>query len=403
MLLRCTLIVAATCAAGVAAAAHFGALPLPWEAVRSRVLAATPAPAPAPQPRRKADDPIRVKIASVRGEDVPIYLSAIGTVQAYNTVNVKTRVDGEIVKILFREGQDVNEGDALAIIDPRPYEAQLREQEANRAKDQALLEGQMLDLRRYEALQKTNVVSQQQVDQQRALVEQSRAQVLKDEASIALARTQLDYTTIRAPITGRTGIRLVDQGNVVQAANGTSIVVLAQLRPISVVFTLPAGAMLQSQLMQGQAAAPAVAFAADDKTELDQGIVEVVDNQVDPTTGTIRVKARFANSKLRLWPGDFVNGRITIDTRRQGMTVPSAAVRHGPRGEFVWVVRGDDTVESRPVGIGQAFAGRTLLTRGVKRGERVVTDGHFLLENASRVQVLDQAPTVGPQATLDPG
>jgi membrane fusion protein, multidrug efflux system len=402
-MLRATLLVAATGAIGVAVAANSGYLPLDPGAIRSRVFAATQAPAP----RRKADEPVRVKVASVGTEDVPIYLTAIGTVQAYNTVNVKTRVDGEIVRILFREGQDVNEGDTLAVIDPRPYEAQLRQQEAMRAKDQAQLEGATLDLRRYESLQKTNAVSHQQVDQQRALVEQYRAQVQNDEAQIAYARTQVEYTTIRAPIGGRTGIRLVDKGNILHAADNVSIVVVAQLRPISVIFTLPADSVFQARMTMGDARPPVVAYAADDKTELDRGTIDLVDNQVDQTTGTIKLKASFPNRELRLWPGDFVNGRITVDTRRQGLTVPSAAVRHGPRGDFVWVVRADDTVESRPVGAGQAFNGRTLLTRGVKRGERVVTDGHFLLDNASPVQVIEPPqpppPRVGSQSAPDPG
>jgi multidrug efflux system membrane fusion protein len=347
-----------------------------------------------PTTARATGGPVRVSVGTVKVEDVPIYLSGIGTVQAYNTVSVKTRVDGQIVKILFEEGQDVNEGDPLAIIDPRPYEAQLHQQEAMRLKDQAQLDGAVLDLNRYENLVKTSAISRQQLDQQRATVEQLRAQLENDAAQIEFARTQVAYTTIRAPINGRAGIRQVDQGNIVRFADNSVIVVLTQLKPISVVFTLASSLVAQGRMTLGKVKVPVVAYASDNTTELDRGTIDLVDNQVDQTTGTIKLKASFSNTQLRLWPGNFVNGRLMVDTRHQGLTVPSEAVRHGPGSDFVWVVRSDKTVEFRRVEIvGQAPNGRTLLTRGVNRGEQVVTEGHFLLDNSARVEIPESVTT----------
>jgi len=306
-------------------------------------------------------------------DKVPIGLGAIGTVQAYNTVGVKTRVDGEIVKILFEEGQDVKAGDALAMIDPRPYQAQLRQQEAIRQKDQAQLNMALVDLRRYENLAKTTAISQQQLDQHRALVEQLRAQVLNDEAQIDYARTLVDYTTIRSPISGRTGIRLIDQGNIVRAVDNNSIVVITQLQPISAVFTVAASLVARNRLTLGRTDMPVIAFAADGTTRLDRGKINVVDNQVDQATGTLKLKASFPNAELRLWPGDFINGRLIVETRDKALTVPSAAVRHGPRG-----------------------AGRTLIERGLAARDQVVTEGHFLLEADSRVEIVKVEPPLSP-------
>ena len=359
-------------------------------AIRS-VAAALSITTPSAPPTRDTGGPVSVTAAPVRVEEVPIYLSAIGTVQAYNTVGLKTRVDGEIINVLFEEGQDVNADDVLVIIDPRPLAAQLRQQEAALLKDKAQLEGAILDLQRYESLVLKKNVTQQQVDQQRALVEQYRAQVQSDEAQVEYAKTQLEYTTIRAPISGRTGIRQVDQGNIIRATDNTTIVVLTQLRPISVVFTIAATAAAQSRLTPGRVNLAVTAHGPDGVAQLDRGKVELVDNQVDPTTGTIKLKASFPNTELRLWPGNFVNGRIVVDTR-QGLTVPSVAVRRGPRGDFVWTVRQDKTVEAKGVQVVQAFGGRTLIERGVTRGDQVVTDGYFRLENGTRVEISQGAP-----------
>jgi membrane fusion protein, multidrug efflux system len=379
------------CALGITASLYFGTprFDLAINALQEQK--------PAPPTARPAEKPVRVSVASVRKEDVPIYLSAIGTVQAYNTVTVKTRVDGEVVKILFEEGQDVKSGDVLVIIDQRPLVAQLHQQEAALLKDKAQLEGAILDLQRYETLVLKKNVTQQQVDQQRALVEQYRAQVQSDEAQVEYAKTQLEYTTIRAPISGRTGIRLIDEGNIVHANDNTGFVVLTQLNPISVVFTLASSLVAQARMTLGRARAPVITYGADFTTELDRGTVELVDNQVDQTTGTIKLKASFPNKDLRLWPGNFANGRIVVDTRSQGLTIPSAAVRHGPRGDYVWVVRANKTVEFRRVDIGQNANERNLITRGLSVGEQVVTEGHFLLENGRSVEIINAEP-VAPAA-----
>jgi multidrug efflux system membrane fusion protein len=332
--------------------------------------------------------PVPVKVSTVRIEDVPISISGIGTVQAYNTVSVRSKVDGEIVQVLYREGQDVRQDDVLIKIDPRPLQAQLDQQIATREKDRALLESAILDMHRYDTLVERDAVSRQQVDQQHALVDQYKAQVANDEAQIAYARTQLDFTSIRAPISGRVGIRQVDQGNFIHASDGTVLVVITQLQPISVIFTLSATAIGQTSLTPGQARAAVVAIGQNNSV-IDRGFVNVIDNQVDPSTGTIKVKASFPNGELKLWPGNFVNGRITVDVRRDGATVPSVAIRHGPVGDFVWVVKPDQTTILRNIVVGQVFGDRSLVERGLARNERVVTEGYYRLLNGSRVTVED--------------
>jgi multidrug efflux system membrane fusion protein len=339
---------------------------------------------------------VRVQVSQVRTESVPIYLSGIGTVQAYNTVNVTTRVDGQITQILFQEGQDVKRGDPLAIIDPRPYQAQLEQQQAILLKDEALLGQATADLQRYEGLEQKSSIAVQQADDQRFLVRQDRAQVQLDQALVAYAQTQVEYTTIRSPIDGRTGIRQVDQGNIVYAALNSTIVVLTQLRPISVIFTFPSREVAAGKLTPGQTHVPVVAYAADNKAQVDRGNIDLVDNQIDPTTGNIKLKASFPNDGLHLWPGDFVNGKVIIETRHQGLTVPPAALRHGPRGDYVWVVRDDNTVQAQNVLVRQSADGRILIQRDLKPGQRVVTQGHFLLENGRRVEIIEPGPGFAP-------
>ena len=364
-------------------------LQLPVDGLKAAVPSVLRPDAARPSAPETKRPPISVEVASAAAEDVPIYLTGIGTVQAYNTVNVRSRVDGEIAKILFQEGQDVSAGDPLAIIDPRPYAAQLHQQEAMRRNHQAQLDQAIIDLQRYEKLvRKDFAVSQQQVDQQRALVEQDRALVDNDEAQIEYAKTQLDYTTIRAPISGRVGIRMIDLGNIVRATDNASILVITQLQPISVIFTLSANAVAHARLAPGQTGVAVTALGFDNKLELDHGQVDMIDNQVDQTTGTIKLKASFPNKRLRLWPGDFVNGRITIDTRKGGLTVPMAALRHGPTSDYVWVARPDKTAELRPVVAGQVFASRVLVERGLKGDEQVVTEGHYRLENHARIEIV---------------
>jgi multidrug efflux system membrane fusion protein len=384
---RAAVLVSGLLTLGIGGALAVGMLPNEVARVRS-LVAALPWVNAAPALPPRAAAPVPVSLAAARIEDVPIYLSGIGAVQAYNTVSVRSRVDGEITQILFQEGQDVKIGDPLAVIDPRPFAAQLHQAEATRAKDEAQLAGAVLDLKRYEELVKHNYASQQQVDQQRALVDQNRAQIDSDQAQIDYARTQLGYTTIRSPIEGRVGIRQVDLGNFVHATDTNPIVVITQLRPISVVFTLAANAVTDSGLTLGKAAAPVTALAADNATALDQGTIDLVDNQVDPATGTIKLKASFPNADLKLWPGNFVNGRITVDVRKGGVTVPAAALRHGPRGDFVWLIKPNQTAEFRSVTAGPGVARRVLIEKGVAAGDEVVTDGHFRLEGGSRVEII---------------
>lgn len=365
------------------------ALPFMRGAAAEQVAAAPP-----------ARPPVAVKVAAAKTEDVPIYLTGIGTIQAYNTVNLQSRVDGEIVQILFQEGQDVKQGDILAVVDPRPFQAQLDQQVAVRQKDQALLDGAQIDMERYDALiQKAAAISRQVVDQQHALVEQYKAQVRNDDAQIEYARTQLGFTNIRAPISGRLGIRQVDQGNYVRAVSPTTIVTVTQLQPISVIFTLAAVAVGQTRLSLGQVEAPVVALTADNTTELDRGTITLVDNQVDQASGTIKLKATFPNKAMKLWPGNFANGRITVDTRKNAVTAPAIAVRHGPRGDFVWIAKPDDTAAFRPVVVGQIFDGRAMIERGLGKGERVVTDGYYRLENGARIAVDGATPTAKAQPT----
>ena len=230
--------------------------------------------------------------------------------------------------------------------------------------------------------------SRQQVDQQRAQVEQYRAQIDSDQAQIDYAQTQLGYTTIRSPIEGRAGIRQIDQGNYVHAADNTPMVVITQLRPISVIFTLAASSVARGKLKPGQTHIPVIAMAADDRTKLDEGTIDLVDNQVDQSTGTIKLKASFPNKDMHLWPGNFVNGRIVVDEVKDGVTVPAAALRHGPRGDFIWVVSHEDKAGSRTVTAGQTIDGRVLIEHGLKSDERVVTDGHFRLEPGVKVDVI---------------
>ena len=382
--MRIALISSGCAVLAIGAAIYFG---LPTE----RLVAWLPTVGTVPKAASGAPAAIPVKIATVTGADVPIYLQAIGTIQAYNSVNVKTRIDGEITQILFHEGQDVRQGDPLAVIDPRPLQAQLDQQQAMRTKDQALLDGALLDMKRYDSLVARDFASRQQVDQQHALVDQYRAQVRNDQAQIDYARTQLDYTTIRAPIGGRVGIRQIDQGNVVHSVDNTTIVTVTQLQPISAVFTVAASALERTKLTLGEAHAPVAAVGQDDRTELDRGTIDLVDTQVDPATGTIKLKASFPNAALKLWPGNFVNGRITVDERKDGLTVPTAAVRHGPRGDYVWLVGPDDTVKARDIGAGQAFGGRTLVEKGLAKGDRIVVEGYYRLDNGAKVEIQGSA------------
>jgi multidrug efflux system membrane fusion protein len=351
---------------------------------------------------RRPGTPVPVKVAAVLVEDVPIYLSGIGTVQAYNTVNVQSRIDGEVIEIHFQEGQDVKQGDVLAVIDPKPLQAQLEQQIAIRQKDQALLDGAVLDMKRYDTLVLKDFATRQQVDQQHALVDQYRAQVINDEAQIDYARNQLSYTTIRAPIGGRVGIRQLDRGNFVRASDRATIVTITQLQPISVVFTLAAVAVGQTRLSLGQVSAPAVALGPDNTSELDRGAINLVDNQVDQTTGTIKLKATFPNPENRLWPGAFVGVQVQVDTAKDAIVLPPAAVQRGPRSTFVYVVNPDSSTTRRNVKVGHEDAQASIITEGVKIGEKVVIDGASRLNDGSKVTVVQPGAAEGSPAADQP-
>jgi multidrug efflux system membrane fusion protein len=330
------------------------------------------------------DRPVPVETALVVLKDMPIWLDAIGTVQAYNTVTVRPRVDGELVEVAFREGQDVKAGDLLARIDSRTYQAQYQQALATRDKDAAQLEAARRDLARYESL--GNRVTGQSVDTQRALVKQLEASVRADQAAVDNARTMLDYTTIAAPIDGRTGMRLVDKGNLVRASDTSGLVVLTQVQPISVVFTLPQqdlAAVMRETAAQGPLTV--VAVEADRKTVLDTGRLELVDNQIDTTTGTIKLKAVMPNPERKLWPGAFVNLRLLLSVRKDGLVVPAAAVQRGPNGTYVFAAKADDTVEMRPVTVAVTENDQALLAGGVEAGETVVTEGTGKLKEGSRI------------------
>ena len=340
------------------------------------------------------DMPVPVIAGVVEERDVPIYLDGLGTVQAFNTVTVRARVDGQIDKVAFTEGQDVKEGDLLALIDPRPYQASLDQALAKKAQDEAQFSNARATLKRDEDLINKKVLDQQSYDTQRFLVDQLAATVKGDEAAVDNARTQLDYTRITAPLAGRVGVRLVDQGNIIHAGDAGGVVVITQVRPISVLFTLPEQNLQlireQGPSSEAQNQMKVVAMGRDQKNRIADGVLAVIDNVIDQTTGTIKLKATFQNDDLRLWPGEFVNARLLLTTRERGLTVPASVVQRGPKGSYVFVIKDDKTVDTRPVKVAQTEDGVALLDDGVKAGERVVVDGQYKLQPGSKVTLTNE-------------
>jgi membrane fusion protein, multidrug efflux system len=343
---------------------------------------------------------IPVQAATASLGDVPIQEIGLGNVQAFNTVTVKVRVDGELQKVDFTEGQTVKAGDLLAQIDPRPFQAALDQAIAKKAQDQAQLDNARLNLQRDENLVIHQYATQQTVDNEKASVAQLEATIQGDEAATENARVQLGYTTVTAPISGRTGIRLIDQGNIVHATDTTGIVVLTQLQPISVIFTLPEDDLPAIADAQEKGPVTVTALNRDDKNELDRGTLALVDNEIDQTTGTLRLKATFPNPHNRLWPGQFVNIRLLLSTDRNVLTVPSGAVQRGASGLYVYRVKADDTVELQPIEIGPYGDHVAVVTGGLRAGDRVVTAGQYRLQPGARVAVAE-APAAKPQQTAE--
>src|SRR4051794_15353296 len=337
--------------------------------------------------RANQDQPAPVLVARASVADVPIYLDAVGNTRALNTVTVRPQVGGQIVKVAFKEGQDVQKGFVLAEIDPRTYQAAYDQAVAKKAQDEATLANARLDLERYTRLASTNAVNKQQVDTQRAMVAQLEAQVRSDQAAIDNTRAILSYTEITAPIAGRTGIRMVDEGNIVRQADTTGLVVITQVKPISVFFNLPQQELPSLTRGMAEGPLPVTAFNADGTTVLDSGKVTVIDNQVDQTTGTVKLKGEFPNANLQLWPGQFVNIKVLINTLRQVVVVPTAAVQRGPNGTFVYIVKPDNTVTVRQIAVRQQNDLEAVIARGLEANEQVVTTGFARLAEGTRVEV----------------
>lgn len=340
-----------------------------------------------------ADGPVSVLTAASRRVDVPVTLEAVGTAQALNTVTVRSQVDGRLMELAFREGQDVKRGEVIARIDPTIYQAQHEQAEARKEQNEASLANARLDLGRYTSLLDSNSGSKQKADTQRAAVAQLEAQVKADQGALDSARAYLDWTTIRAPIDGRLGIRLVDAGNLVRAGDATGIVSITQLRPITVLFNLPQQNLRAVNAASARGAVAVEALESDNRTVLDRGKLEVVDSVVDATTGTVKVKAIFPNADLPLWPGSFVNVRLTVDVLRNAVVVPTGAVQRGPTGTFLYSLA-DGKAVLKAVTLARQDEAISVIASGVTPPERVLTSGFARLTNGEAVRVADPEPPV---------
>ena len=330
---------------------------------------------------------VPVTAGTVAITDVPVFLNAIGTVQAFNMVTIKSRVDGQIVKVAFSEGQDAKAGTPLIQIDPRPFQALLDQATATKQKDEAQLASAQADLVRWAELVPQGVKSRQTYDQQKALVQQLQATVKADEAQIETARLNLSYADIRAPIDGRLGMRLVDAGNMVRATDAAGLVTISQLKPIFVSFTVPQENLHKIHEKKAGGELTVLAYGSDNKTQLAEGKLSVIDNAIDQPTGTIRLKATFANTDERLWPGEFVNVRLILMVRKGAPTVPAQTVQDGPTGQYAYVIKEDGTVERRPVEVAAVQDGLAVISKGLSAGEKVVVEGQYRLTNGVRVKV----------------
>jgi len=329
---------------------------------------------------------VSVAVAPVQKQDVPVYLSGLGSVTAFNTANIKSRVDGQIMKVNFREGQEVRQGELLLEIDARPYEVQMEQLQAQLFRDQAQLRDARLNLERYTALIPSGSIAQQQVDTQKALVDQLDGTVRNDQAQINSAKLNITYCHITAPFSGRIGLRQVDPGNIVHASDANPMLILTQLQPIAVIFTLPEDVLPKVAQQMRRGTLEVDAFSRDDQTKLATGKLLTIDNQIDPSTGTAKLKAVFENKDGRLWPNQFVNADLLVEVRKNSTVVPTAAVLRGPQGAYVYTVNPDKTVQDKPVSISLTQGDVTVVADGVNPGETVVTDGQDKLQRGSHIE-----------------
>jgi membrane fusion protein, multidrug efflux system len=345
---------------------------------------------------RSSDLPVPVGVAQATLKDVSIYLTGLGTVQASQTISVHPQVEGVLDEVLFTEGQQVKKGDVLARIEPRLFVAALDQAKAKKAQDSALFVAAEKDLSRFTALGSKNIVSRQDVEQQQAKFEQLKASIAADDAAIETAQTQLDYTTIRAPSDGRVGIRLIDRGNLVRVSDAVAITTLVVTRPSAVLFTLPSTNLDAVRAAMARGAVEVVAWDQDNLHIVSKGRLLLIDNSIDAATATIRLKAIFANNDDRLWPGEFVNARVLIETRRSALTIPTSAVQRGPQGPFAWLVSAiNRKVQPRPIQVGPTTDNLTIVTGGLSEGAIVVTDGQYRLQPGALIGPPTSSPSKG--------
>jgi membrane fusion protein, multidrug efflux system len=359
-------------AAGIAAVAAV-AIVVVWRAVEPPARAATAPPA------------IPVTVTQALQHDVPIFLSGLGTVQAWNTISIHSQINGTLQSINFIQGQEMHKGDTLALIDPRPLQAALDQAVAKKAEDQALLVDDEKDLDRFKLMAAKDYQTQQNVDLQQAKVDTTKATIEADQAAIEGAQTQLSYATIAAPIDGVAGFRLLDAGNIIHTTDPNPLTVITQIKPIQVIFTLPQKDLADVREAMLGGSVPVLAFDQDNEHQLAQGELMLINNQINQTTSTISLKASFPNDDARLWPGEFVRIRIKVATRKDAITVPPVAVQRGPNGLYTWVVKPDNTVDQRNIETMPVDNDLTIVTKGVAAGERVVVDGQYRLEAGSRI------------------
>jgi membrane fusion protein, multidrug efflux system len=342
---------------------------------------------------------IPVTIAQAQTADFAVYLNGLGTVQPYETVTVHSRVDGELTKVAFKQGQMVSEGELLAQIDPRPYQAALDQAHAKKAQDEANLKNAQLNLQRYTTLNKEEFSTRQQLDTQQASVDQLNAQIKGDQAAIDNAQTQVGYTTIRSPLSGKTGFRFIDPGNIVHAADTTGIVTIVKLQPISVVFTAPEEDVPQINKALAAGTVPVTALSSDGSKVLSQGHLALVDNKVDQASGTISMKATFENTDNVLWPGLSVSTRLLVETLKHVTVLPEDAIQHGPSGLYAFVVGNDNKAEMRSIKIGQEDSGQAVVLQGLSPGDKVVTAGQYRVQQGALVEPSQVNPASKPENT----